>query len=180
MLLLDTGRSRIGDFVALVNVILVCIYIFYSVFSFFVQVCVTAISREGGGVLMMLFILVLSLDLDLCYLFCRRFKHMQIRVNAEAAALYRSGAVELEKTESFLRRLLAVQSRLIRRQYALNCKSKSFSLFYRSVHVLYTEVSNKYIILLLCFTICKHREAGGCLIKDYHSFALQMNLSIVT
>ncbi|XP_046577585.1 lysosomal cobalamin transporter ABCD4-like [Haliotis rubra] len=54
-----------------------------------------------------------------------RFKHMQIRVNAESAAFYRSGAIEEKKTNQKLHDLIKVQHKLIRRQYALNFSIKA-------------------------------------------------------
>ena len=47
---------------------------------------------------------------------------MQIRMNSESAAFYRSGAVEKEKANKKLKNLLATQGKLIRREYALNSK----------------------------------------------------------
>ncbi|KAK3802731.1 hypothetical protein RRG08_001993 [Elysia crispata] len=49
-----------------------------------------------------------------------RYNHMQIRMNSESAAFYRSGAVEKEKANKKLHNLLATQGKLIRREYALN------------------------------------------------------------
>ncbi|KAL5008674.1 hypothetical protein ScPMuIL_014255 [Solemya velum] len=49
-----------------------------------------------------------------------RFKHMQIRVNAESAAFFRGGQIENLKTDNQLEKLLDVQHKLIRREYALN------------------------------------------------------------
>ncbi|XP_067681739.1 lysosomal cobalamin transporter ABCD4-like isoform X2 [Haliotis asinina] len=54
-----------------------------------------------------------------------RFKHMQIRVNAESAAFYRSGVIEEKKTNQKLHCLIKVQHKLIRRQYALNFSIKA-------------------------------------------------------
>ena len=47
---------------------------------------------------------------------------MQIRVNSESAAFYRSGKIEEEKTNHHLDNLINTQHKLIRREYALNCK----------------------------------------------------------
>ncbi|XP_035688885.1 lysosomal cobalamin transporter ABCD4-like isoform X2 [Branchiostoma floridae] len=49
-----------------------------------------------------------------------RFKHMQIRVNAESAAFYRACQVELMKTNFRLHSLLDTQKRLINREFWLN------------------------------------------------------------
>ncbi|CAH1792366.1 unnamed protein product [Owenia fusiformis] len=49
-----------------------------------------------------------------------RFKHMQIRVNAESAAFYQAGRLEAQKANHKLSKLLQAQSGLIRREYALN------------------------------------------------------------
>ncbi|XP_066281799.1 lysosomal cobalamin transporter ABCD4-like isoform X1 [Branchiostoma lanceolatum] len=49
-----------------------------------------------------------------------RFKHMQIRVNAESAAFYRACQVELMKTNFRLHSLLDTQTRLINREFWLN------------------------------------------------------------
>ncbi|XP_046379420.2 lysosomal cobalamin transporter ABCD4-like isoform X2 [Haliotis rufescens] len=54
-----------------------------------------------------------------------RFKHMQIRVNAESAAFYRSGVTEEKKANQKLHDLIKVQHKLIRRQYALNFSIKA-------------------------------------------------------
>uniref|UniRef100_A0A3Q4HQJ9 ATP-binding cassette, sub-family D (ALD), member 4 n=1 Tax=Neolamprologus brichardi TaxID=32507 RepID=A0A3Q4HQJ9_NEOBR len=45
-----------------------------------------------------------------------RFKHMQIRVNAESAAFYRAGKVELMRTDRRLQALLYTQKRLINKE----------------------------------------------------------------
>ncbi|XP_033735733.1 ATP-binding cassette sub-family D member 4-like isoform X2 [Pecten maximus] len=49
-----------------------------------------------------------------------RFKHMQMRVNAESAAFYKAGAVEMNKTDNHLDNLLSVQKNLVIRKYFLN------------------------------------------------------------
>lgn len=49
-----------------------------------------------------------------------RFKHMQMRVNAESAAFYRASAVEEMKTNQTLGKLISIQSRLIHWEFALN------------------------------------------------------------
>lgn len=49
-----------------------------------------------------------------------RYNHMQIRLNSESAAFYRSGSVEKEKANKKLTALLKTQGKLIRREYALN------------------------------------------------------------
>ncbi|XP_041352935.1 lysosomal cobalamin transporter ABCD4-like [Gigantopelta aegis] len=54
-----------------------------------------------------------------------RYKHMQMRVNAESAAFYRSGRMEKVKTNVKLKTLITIQHKLIRQQYALNCSIKS-------------------------------------------------------
>ena len=48
---------------------------------------------------------------------------MQIRVNSESAAFYRSGKIEEEKTNHHLDNLINIQHKLIRREFALNCKN---------------------------------------------------------
>ena len=48
-----------------------------------------------------------------------RFKHMQIRSNAESAAFFRAGHVEMQKTDAKLDRLIETQHRLIFKQYIL-------------------------------------------------------------
>jgi len=48
-----------------------------------------------------------------------RFKHMQIRANAESAAFYHCGEIERAKTEDKFKRLLSTQRHLFVRQYAL-------------------------------------------------------------
>ncbi|XP_013387973.1 ATP-binding cassette sub-family D member 4 [Lingula anatina] len=55
-----------------------------------------------------------------------RYKHMQLRVNAEAAAFYRCGTLELHKTEQKLDRLLRTQQQLMMREYALQCSVNTF------------------------------------------------------
>ncbi|KAL3874416.1 hypothetical protein ACJMK2_037433 [Sinanodonta woodiana] len=49
-----------------------------------------------------------------------RFKHMQVRVNAESAAFYRAGSTERQKSNMYLERLLNTQKKLVLREYALN------------------------------------------------------------
>ncbi|XP_021346591.1 ATP-binding cassette sub-family D member 4-like isoform X1 [Mizuhopecten yessoensis] len=49
-----------------------------------------------------------------------RFKHMQMRVNAESAAFYKAGAIERNKTDTHLDNLLTVQKKLVIRKYFLN------------------------------------------------------------
>ncbi|XP_055957277.1 lysosomal cobalamin transporter ABCD4-like [Patella vulgata] len=54
-----------------------------------------------------------------------RFKHMQLRVNAESAAFYRCGTIEEKKTNEKLQSLLSVQHKLIQREYLLNFSIKA-------------------------------------------------------
>ncbi|ELT99191.1 hypothetical protein CAPTEDRAFT_108590, partial [Capitella teleta] len=49
-----------------------------------------------------------------------RYKHMQIRSNAESVAFYRACRLEEWKTNYRLRKLIGVQQRLILKEYALN------------------------------------------------------------
>ncbi|XP_069118173.1 lysosomal cobalamin transporter ABCD4-like isoform X2 [Argopecten irradians] len=49
-----------------------------------------------------------------------RFKHMHMRVNAESAAFYKAGAIEMNKTDTQLDNLLSVQKKLVIRKYFLN------------------------------------------------------------
>ncbi|XP_064623835.1 lysosomal cobalamin transporter ABCD4-like [Lineus longissimus] len=49
-----------------------------------------------------------------------RFKHMQLRVNAESVAFYRSGRLEWDKTNKKLNTLLNTQQKLVLKEYALN------------------------------------------------------------
>lgn len=55
-----------------------------------------------------------------------RFKHMQIRVNAESMAFYQSGATEMFKTNSKLFDLLQAQYKLAQRKYALTFSIKFY------------------------------------------------------
>ncbi|XP_077592917.1 lysosomal cobalamin transporter ABCD4 [Stigmatopora nigra] len=55
-----------------------------------------------------------------------RFKHMQIRVNAESAAFYRAGKVEHARTERRLQTLLETQKRLINNQLWLSLGVNTF------------------------------------------------------
>ncbi|XP_055496114.1 lysosomal cobalamin transporter ABCD4-like isoform X2 [Leucoraja erinacea] len=48
-----------------------------------------------------------------------RFKHMQVRVNAESAAFYRAGRVEQMRTDRILQELLRTQGRLVTRELRL-------------------------------------------------------------
>lgn len=48
-----------------------------------------------------------------------RFKHMQVRVNAESAAFYRAGRVEQIRTDRILQELLRTQGRLVTRELRL-------------------------------------------------------------
>ncbi|XP_078263012.1 lysosomal cobalamin transporter ABCD4 [Rhinoraja longicauda] len=48
-----------------------------------------------------------------------RFKHMQVRVNAESAAFYRAGRVEQMRTDRILHELLRTQERLVTRELRL-------------------------------------------------------------
>ena len=63
-----------------------------------------------------------SLTHPFVYFRCR-FKHMQVRVNAESAALLRAGKVELQRTDAQFDRLIDTQQKLILREYALNGES---------------------------------------------------------
>lgn len=47
---------------------------------------------------------------------------MQIRSYSESAAFYRSGRAENEKSNKHLMNLIDTQHKLIRKEYALNCK----------------------------------------------------------
>ncbi|EDO39538.1 predicted protein [Nematostella vectensis] len=49
-----------------------------------------------------------------------RFKHMQVRVNSEALAFYRSGELEQKKTNKRLHYLLNVQQKLVNFEFFLN------------------------------------------------------------
>ena len=49
-----------------------------------------------------------------------RFKHMQVRSNAEPAAFFRSGKIEQDKTNLKLTKLVATQHKLLLKEYALN------------------------------------------------------------
>ncbi|XP_060068976.1 lysosomal cobalamin transporter ABCD4-like isoform X2 [Ylistrum balloti] len=49
-----------------------------------------------------------------------RFKHMQMRVNAESAAFYKAGAVEQNKADAHLDDLLSIQRKLVIRKFFLN------------------------------------------------------------
>ncbi|XP_031556621.1 ATP-binding cassette sub-family D member 4-like [Actinia tenebrosa] len=49
-----------------------------------------------------------------------RFKHMQIRVNSEALAFYRSGMLEERRTNGRLQNLLNIQQRLVNYEFFLN------------------------------------------------------------
>ena len=51
-----------------------------------------------------------------------RFKHMQIRVNAESAAFYKSGYIENRKTDHQLVKLVKTSQKLVLKEYQLNCK----------------------------------------------------------
>lgn len=55
-----------------------------------------------------------------------RFKHMQIRVNAESMAFYQPGMTELAKTNAKLFDLLEVQYKLAQRKYALTFSVKFY------------------------------------------------------
>ncbi len=47
---------------------------------------------------------------------------MLMRSNAESAAFYRSGKVELGKTNTRLHHLIHTQQSLVLKEYGLNCK----------------------------------------------------------
>ncbi|KAK2170693.1 hypothetical protein LSH36_1g17037 [Paralvinella palmiformis] len=53
-----------------------------------------------------------------------RFKHMQIRANAESAAFYRCGHLERQKTNHKLEALIQTQNRLQLKEYGLNFSIK--------------------------------------------------------
>lgn len=53
-----------------------------------------------------------------------RFKHMQIRVNAEPAAFYRAGLVEHMRTDRRLQRLLQTQRELMSRELWLYSRQR--------------------------------------------------------
>ncbi|XP_051908993.1 ATP-binding cassette sub-family D member 4 isoform X2 [Hippocampus zosterae] len=55
-----------------------------------------------------------------------RFKHMQIRVNAESAAFYRAGKVERARTDGRLQALLQTQQRLINKELWLSVGVNTF------------------------------------------------------
>ncbi|KAE8585966.1 hypothetical protein XENTR_v10021513 [Xenopus tropicalis] len=56
-----------------------------------------------------------------------RYKHVQVRVNAEAAAFYRAGSVELSRTDSRLQKLIVAQKDLINQELWLNFGTNTFN-----------------------------------------------------
>ncbi|XP_041428901.1 lysosomal cobalamin transporter ABCD4 isoform X1 [Xenopus laevis] len=56
-----------------------------------------------------------------------RYKHVQVRVNAEAAAFYRAGSVELSRTGSRLQKLIVAQKDLINQELWLNLGTNTFN-----------------------------------------------------
>uniref|UniRef100_A0A6I8R322 ATP binding cassette subfamily D member 4 n=1 Tax=Xenopus tropicalis TaxID=8364 RepID=A0A6I8R322_XENTR len=55
------------------------------------------------------------------------YKHVQVRVNAEAAAFYRAGSVELSRTDSRLQKLIVAQKDLINQELWLNFGTNTFN-----------------------------------------------------
>ncbi len=64
-----------------------------------------------------------------------RFKHMQMRVNAESAAFFRAAENELRRTNGKLTELIQVQKLLVLFEYPLNCKFDKTSAKFTSVAV---------------------------------------------
>ena len=58
-----------------------------------------------------------------------RFKHMQLRVNAESTAFYHSGALEEKRTNIKFENLLGVQLKLVIYQLVLQCSVNFFDYF---------------------------------------------------
>ena len=69
---------------------------------------------------------------------------MQVRVNAESAALLRAGKVELQRTNAQFDRLIDTQQKLILREYALNGESKMY------------KWSDDYMYKVDCYFFLKH------------------------
>ncbi|XP_064195670.1 ATP-binding cassette sub-family D member 4 [Anguilla rostrata] len=82
-----------------------------SIFSYFVLGTIT--NKSLMGPIVSTLFLQEKLEGDF------RFKHMQIRVNAESAAFYRAGKVEYMRTDHRLQALLRTQRRLINKEFWL-------------------------------------------------------------
>ncbi|XP_028409619.1 ATP-binding cassette sub-family D member 4-like [Dendronephthya gigantea] len=109
-----------------------------------------------------------------------RFKHMQIRVNAESTAFYRSGLLEEKKTNIKLENLLGVQLRLVSYQLVLQCSVNFFDYFGSIVSYLVVSIplfTGKYDDLMpgeLAAVVSKYSFISMYLV---HSFSQIIDLS---